>query len=98
MKRKTKRQAERAAKAKSRKRAGHALGLELYDLQERRMQLTKDEKAKRDEAAALLKLRGIDHYHVDGVELWVEPGPSKVKVRKDSGGDDGEDEAEEGAA
>jgi hypothetical protein len=64
----------------------HAIGMELYDLQQRLKQLKKDEQAKREDAAALLKLRGIDHYHVDGVELWVESGPSKVKVRKDSGG------------
>lgn len=62
----------------------HALGLELYSLQEERMALTKEEKEKREVIAAALRKREIDHYHCDGVELWIEPGPSKVKVRKDA--------------
>lgn len=75
----------------------HALGLELYGLQQERMDLTKEEKAKRDEIAGALKALGIDHYHCDGIELWLEPGPSKIKVRKDSdggGSEAGEDPAE----
>lgn len=67
----------------------HALGLELYDLQNRRMELTKAEKEKRQQIAAALHERKIDEYHVDGIELWLEPGVEKVKVRRDSdGGDD----------
>lgn len=67
----------------------HALGLELYDLQRERMDLTKQEKEKREEIAAELKKRELDEYHVDGVLLWIDPGKEKVKVRMDS------DEAEE---
>lgn len=70
----------------------HALGLELHDLQTRRMDLTKSEKAKRMEIAAALHSRKLEEYHVDGVELWLESGPEKVKVRRDS--DKSEDDEE----
>lgn len=65
----------------------HALGMELYDLQSRRMDLTKLEKAKREAIAAALHSRKIDSYHCDGVELWLETG-EKVKVRCGSDGGD----------
>ena len=70
----------------------HVLGLELYDLQNRRMELTKQEKAKRGEAGAALHSRGLTEYAADGVELWLE-GSEKVKVRMDA--DDDEEPAEE---
>lgn len=66
----------------------HALGMELYDLQTERMELTKREKAKREQIAAALHARKIDSYHVDGVELWLEAGVEKVKVRYGSDGGD----------
>lgn len=60
----------------------HALGLEIYDLQEQRKKITK-ERVLRIRAAEQLKAHKIDHYHVDGVEVWAEPGPEKVKVAMD---------------
>jgi len=68
----------------------HALGLELYDLQRERMHLTKDEKEKRLEIAALMHKKQITEYSVDGVELWIEPGAEKVMVKYASGGGDEE--------
>jgi hypothetical protein len=65
----------------------HALALELYDLQSQRMDLTKREKATREEAAALLHRKKLDSYHCDGVQLWLEPS-EKVKVRYGSDGGD----------
>lgn len=70
----------------------HALGVELYDLQSRRMDLTKAEKEKRVQIAAALHARKLAEYHVDGIELWLEPGVEKVKVRRDSEGNQDEDE------
>lgn len=64
----------------------HALGMELYDLQSRRMDLTKLEKAKREQIAAALHSRKIDSYSCDGIELWLEAGVEKVKVRYGSDG------------
>lgn len=61
----------------------HALGVEIYDLQEQRKKITKDERVLRIRAAEQLKAHKIDHYHVDGVEVWAEPGPEKVKVAMD---------------
>lgn len=62
----------------------HALGLELYDLQTERAQLTKDEKAKREEIAAALHSRKQVQYDCDGVHLWLEP-TEKVKVKMGNG-------------
>lgn len=73
----------------------HALGLELYDLQNQRMDLTKAEKAKREEIAALMKTKRMKEYHVDGVLLWIEPGAPKVKVRMDKDDDDSDAEPAE---
>ena len=69
----------------------HALGLELYDLQSQRMQLTKDEKAKREEIAAALHARKQVQYDCDGVHLWLEPGVEKVKVKMGEGAEEGEE-------
>jgi hypothetical protein len=68
----------------------HALGLEIKTLEAERKEITKKEKTKRTEAAGALHALGIDRYHVDGVELWLEGGKEKVKVRLDSG-DGGEE-------
>jgi hypothetical protein len=68
----------------------HALGIELYDLQSERMDLTKKEKAKRLEIAAALQARKQVQYDCDGVHLWIEPGVEKVKVKM--GGDPDEEE------
>jgi hypothetical protein len=66
----------------------HALGVEIYDLQEQRKKITKDERVLRIRAAEQLKAHHIDHYHVDGVEVWAEPGPEKVKVAMDESPED----------
>ena len=71
----------------------HALGLELYDLQSRRMKLTRDEKAKRIEIGALMHKKGLTDYYVDNVELKIVPGAEKVKVKVNSGSS-GEDDEE----
>ena len=68
----------------------HALGLELYDLQTERMQLTKDEKAKREEIAAALHARKQVQYDCDGVHLWLEP-TEKVRVKMGGGAEEGEE-------
>ena len=69
----------------------HALGLELYDLQSQRMQLTKDEKEKRAEIAAALHARKQVQYDCDGVHLWLEE-TEKVKVKMGNGKDEEEDD------
>lgn len=66
----------------------HALGLELYDVRARRMELTKSEKQTAALIAARLHSMGIDEYKVDGIELWLEPGKESVKVRTDAGEDE----------
>lgn len=68
----------------------HALGLEIYDLQEKRKSITKEERQKRQVASATLKDHKIDHYHVDGVEVWAEPGGEKIKVKLDGNPEDEE--------
>lgn len=68
----------------------HALGLELYDLQSQRMELTKQEKDKRLEIAAALHARKQVQYDCDGVSLWLEPS-EKVKVRVDGADEEGDD-------
>lgn len=68
----------------------HALAVELYDLQNERMDLTKREKAKREEVRAALTARGLTEYAADGWELWVENGGPKVKVRHGDGEEDKE--------
>lgn len=65
----------------------HALGLELHDLQSRRMELTKAEKAKREEAGAKLHALGLTEYECDGVSLWLEES-EKVKVKLGGGEDE----------
>ena len=69
----------------------HALGLELYALQSQRMDLTKQEKAKREEIAAALHARKQVQYDCDGISLWLEPS-EKVKVKVGNGAKDEEEE------
>lgn len=69
----------------------HALGLELYDVRARRMELTKLEKQKASLIAARLHSMGIEEYKVDGIELWLEAGKESVKVRTDAGENEEED-------
>ena len=68
----------------------HALAIELYDLQNERMDLTKREKAKREEVRVELEKRSMTDYVADGWELYLEAGTPKVKVRRDA--DDEEEE------
>lgn len=62
----------------------HALGLELKDLESRRMELQREENEKRSEAGAELHKRGLEEYNCDGVSLWIEPGKEKVKCKLDA--------------
>jgi hypothetical protein len=66
----------------------HVLGLEIKDLEQRRMELTRQEKAKRAQAAAELHARKLTEYQVDGVSIWLETGTEKVKVKLDGGEDE----------
>jgi hypothetical protein len=61
----------------------HALGLEIKDLEGQRKEITVKEKEKRLEATGILHSLGLDHYHVDGIELTLE-GKEKLKVHLDS--------------
>lgn len=69
----------------------HALALELKTLQDERMQLTREESAKRAEVGAALRARKQTQYDCDGVHVWLEPGVEKVKV-KVGGADEDEEE------
>jgi hypothetical protein len=69
----------------------HALGMELYDLQNERVDLTKREKEKRGEIAAALHERKQEEYDCDGVHLWIEKGDEKVRVKVGVAVEDEED-------
>lgn len=62
----------------------HALGLELIELEGRKKDAIGAEKAKREEAGAALRSRGLREYDVDGVAIWIE-GKETVKVKRDGG-------------
>lgn len=63
----------------------HVLGLEIKDLEQQRMALTRKEKEKRVQAAAELHARKLDTYDCDGVSIWLESGTEKLKVKLDAG-------------
>lgn len=68
----------------------HALGIEIKDVEQERMELTKREKEKRQMAKALLIAHKLKEYDVDGVHVWLEPQDEKVKVKLDGGPEDEE--------
>jgi hypothetical protein len=62
----------------------HALGLEIIDLEQEVRGGRGRLKGKQEDARAALKERGMDSYVCDGVELWSEPQPTKIKAKRPS--------------
>lgn len=63
----------------------HALWLEIVALQEDVGAAREALKAKQDEARTALRKRGLDHYKIDGADLWAEPQPDRIKAKKPGG-------------
>jgi hypothetical protein len=68
----------------------HALGIEIKDLEQERMDITRREKEKRQMAVAQLDAHKITEYDCDGVHVWKESKGDKLKVKLDGGPEDGE--------
>jgi hypothetical protein len=63
----------------------HALWLETVEAQDATKQAKEAEAKVKEAAGAALRARGIDHYKVDGADLWIEPGAAKVKAKRADG-------------
>lgn len=68
----------------------HVLGLEIKDLEQQRMEITRREKEKRQMAVAQLDAHKITEYDSDGVHVWKESKGDKLKVKLDGGPEDEE--------